>query len=227
MPTVLITGANRGLGLEFARQYAAAGWRVIATARAPAQATALRALGAAIDMHRLDVADLPAVTALSHTLADETIDVLVANAGISGPRTMRPEAVAADADGWDTTFRVNTMAPLALGGAFHAHVARSEERKMIAISSRLGSIAANGEGGLYAYRSAKAALNAAWHSYAIDHPKVIAVLLHPGWVRTDMGGAGATLSPEESVTGMRQVIAGLGKSDSGRFYGHDGHPIPW
>jgi NAD(P)-dependent dehydrogenase (short-subunit alcohol dehydrogenase family) len=228
MPTVLITGANRGLGLEFARQYAGDGWRVIATARVPEKATALAALGSAVAVHRLDVTDLEGVAALGRALAEETIDVLIANAGISGPRGMRPEALgAAEVVAWERVFRVNTMAPLALAGACVAAVARSKERKMIAISSRLGSIAANNDGGLYGYRSSKAALNALWRSFAIDHPEVIAALLHPGWVRTDMGGGSAPLSPEESVAGMRRVIARLAKTDSGCFYDYKGESIPW
>jgi len=228
MPTVLITGANRGLGREFARQYAKDGWRVIATARAPETATELRALGPAIAVHRLDVADLGAVAAFARALSEETIDVLIANAGISGPRGMRPEAIGTEeAAAWEAVFRVNAMAPLALAGAFVKAVARSKERKMIAITSRLGSIAANNDGGLYGYRSSKAALNALWRSFAIDHPAIIATLLHPGWVRTDMGGSGAPLGAEESVAGMRRVIARLGKADSGRFYDYQGEQIPW
>ncbi len=225
MPTVLISGANRGLGLEFARQYAAEGWRVIATSRSPEKAAALRALGPAVAVHALDVADLAAVAALGQALAGETIDVLIANAGIGGPRGMTAEAI--DGAGWGECFRVNSMAPLALAAAFHAQVARSAERKMIAITSRLGSIGANSEGGMYAYRSSKAALNAAWRSYALDHRDVVALLLHPGWVRTDMGGKGAPLEPRDSIAGMRRVIARLGKAESGAFYGYDGNPIPW
>ncbi len=225
MPTVLITGANRGIGLEFARQYTRAGWRVIGTSRSLDRADRLAALGANVSVHRLDVADFAAVTALGRALAQEAIDVLIANAGIAGPSDMTAEAI--DAEGWANTFRINAMAPLALAGAFAAQVARSEQRKMIAITSRLGSMGANGEGGRYAYRSSKAALNAVWRSYALDHPEIIAVLLHPGWVRTDMGGSGALLAPEESVAGLRRVIAGLTKADSGRFYNYDGSPIPW
>ncbi len=228
MPTVLITGANRGLGLEFARQYATDGWRVIATARVPEKAMDLRVLGSAITVHRLDVADLGAVAAFADALSGDSVDVLIANAGISGPRGMRPEAIGTEeAAAWQTVFRVNAMAPLALAGAFVGAVARSNERKMIAITSRLGSIGANNDGGLYGYRSSKAALNALWRSFAIDHPEIIVTLLHPGWVRTDMGGAGAPLAPEESVAGMRRVVARLGKADSGRFYDYAGESIPW
>jgi NAD(P)-dependent dehydrogenase (short-subunit alcohol dehydrogenase family) len=227
MPTVLITGANRGLGLEFARQYAADGWRVIATSRDPDKADALKALGPRVAVHRLDVADLAATAALGRTLAAETIDVVIANAGISVARDMTAATVAAGVETWEWTFRVNAVAPLALAGAFHAQVARSEQRKMIAITSRLGSMGANSDGGLYTYRSSKAALNAVWRSFALDHPDVIAALLHPGWVRTDMGGRSALLDPEQSIAGLRRVIANLSKADSGRFYNYDGSPIPW
>lgn len=227
MSTVLITGANRGLGLEFARQYAAAGWRVIATSRSLDKAGALKALGSGVTIYPLDVTDLAATAALGRELAAETIDIAIANAGTSGPRSLRPEAVADDAEAWAATFRVNTMAPLALAGAVHAQVARSDERKLIAISSRLGSIGANTEGGMYAYRSSKAALNAAWRSFALDHPELIVTALHPGWVRTDMGGKSAALGVEESVTQMRRVIVGLRKSHSGCFYSYDGSQIPW
>jgi NAD(P)-dependent dehydrogenase (short-subunit alcohol dehydrogenase family) len=225
MPTVFITGANRGLGLEFARQYAAAGWRVIAASRSLDRAAPLRDLGKRVAIHALDVGDFAAVAALSRTLSGETIDVLIANAGIAGPRGMTAESF--DAEGWALTFRVNAMAPLALAGAFHPQVARSAERRMVAISSRMGSIGANSEGGMIAYRSSKAALNAAWRSYALEHRDIVAAVLHPGWVRTDMGGKGAPLSPEDSVSGLRRVIAGLGPGESGGFFGYDGEPIPW
>ncbi len=225
MPTVFITGANRGLGLEFARQYGRSGWRVIATSRSPAKADALRALGGDVAVYGLDVADFDAVRRLGRELAGDSIDVMIANAGISGPGEMTPEAV--DAEAWGETFRVNSMAPLALAGALLAPVARSEQRKMVAITSRLGSMGANSDGGLYAYRSSKAALNAVWRSYALDHPEIIAAALHPGWVRTDMGGDQALLGAEESVAGLRRVIAGLSQADTGRFYNYDGSPIPW
>jgi NAD(P)-dependent dehydrogenase (short-subunit alcohol dehydrogenase family) len=225
MPTVFISGANRGLGLEFARQYLRDGWRVIATSRSLEKAGALRALGSGVAVHALDVTDFAAVSALARALDGESIDVLIANAGIVGPRNMTAGSI--DAKGWGEAFLVNTMAPLALAGAFHAQVARSAQRKAVAISSRMGSIAANNEGGMYAYRSSKAALNAAWHSFALDHRDIIATVLHPGWVRTDMGGKSAPLAPEESVGGLRRVIASLEEADSGGFIGYDGQAIPW
>lgn len=225
MPTVLVTGAGRGLGLEFARQYAADGWRVIATVRDVKKAKDLGALGSKVEAHSLDVTDLKAVAALGRELARDSIDVAIANAGVSLARNMTPGAI--DEAAWIETLKVNTFAPLALAGAVLGSVERSEGKRLIAITSRLGSIGANDAGGQYAYRSSKAALNAAWRSLALDHRGVIAVVLHPGWVKTDMGGAGAPVSPKESIAGMRRVIARLTPADSGRFFNYDGAAIPW
>ena len=225
MPTVLITGANRGLGLEFARQYAAEGWQVIATCRRPAEASTLKALGADVAVHGLDVADVAAITALSRELGRATVDVLIANAGVGFPDDMSLDAV--DAEGWGRVLRINTVAPLALAGAFRPQVARSAGRKVIAVSSLLGSIGSNADGGAYVYRSSKAALNAVWRSFALDNPELIAAVLSPGWVRTDMGGPAAALSPKESVAGMRRVIAKLSPAQSGTFINYEGRPIRW
>jgi NAD(P)-dependent dehydrogenase (short-subunit alcohol dehydrogenase family) len=225
MPSVLLTGASRGLGLEFVRQYAADGWRVIATCRDPKRAEALRAVAGAVEIHALDAGEFAAVAALAEHLAGEALDVVIANAGIWGPREMTPEHI--DAAGWAEVFHINTMAPLALAGAFRPHLERGGQRKLLALSSALGSIGGNTSGGLYAYRSSKAALNAVWRSFAVDNPTLIAAVLHPGWVRTDMGGPGAPLAPPESIAGLRRVIAGLTQKDSGGFYGHDGTSHGW
>jgi NAD(P)-dependent dehydrogenase (short-subunit alcohol dehydrogenase family) len=225
MPNVFLTGASRGLGLEFAKQYAAEGWRVIATVRDPARADALRAIKGKVEIHALDVMDFAAAARLGDVLRDEAIDVLIANAGISGPRDMSLKHI--DGDAWAEVFRVNTMAPAAIAGALTDQIARSGQRKAIAISSRLGSMAENNDGGMYVYRSSKAALNAVWRSFAIDNPGLIATVLHPGWVRTDMGGEAAPIAPSESVAGMRRVIDGLTKQDSGGFRNFDGPPLPW
>ncbi|HTS90535.1 MAG TPA: SDR family oxidoreductase [Stellaceae bacterium] len=224
MPTVLITGAGRGIGLEFARQYAAEGWRVIATIRDTAKAGELGRLSGKIEAHRLDVTDLKGVAALSRELARESIDVLIASAGVYLARSMTPQHV--DEAAWLETFRVNTIAPVALAGAFLEQVRRSEGKRLVAITSRMGSIAEN-PGGAIAYRSSKAALNSAWKGIAASNREVIAVVLHPGWVRTEMGGEGAPVSPEASVKGMRGVIAKLAPADSGRFFNHLGEEIPW
>jgi NAD(P)-dependent dehydrogenase (short-subunit alcohol dehydrogenase family) len=224
MACVLITGANRGVGFEFAQQYAADGWRVIATCRDPDGAAALKVLGPGVERHRLDVMDLAAIRALGLALAHETIDVLIANAGVYIARGMTAERI--DERGWLDSFAINTVAPLACAGAFLAQVARSRERKMIAISSVSGSIGGIKSGGFYAYRSSKAALNATWRIFAQDHPEVIATLLSPGQVRTDMNPNAVTM-PETNVAGMRRIIAGLTQKASGAVYRFDGAVPPW
>jgi NAD(P)-dependent dehydrogenase (short-subunit alcohol dehydrogenase family) len=225
MPTVLVTGAGRGLGLEFAKQYAADGWHVHATVRDPKKAGALQALGSAVAVHRLDVRDFKATAMLGRELAREAIDVVIANAGVSpGHRISITEI---DEDAWLETFAVNSLAPMALAGALLPALKRGEGKRLVAITSRMGSIGDNTAGGSYPYRASKAALNAAWHSLANDHREVIAVVLHPGWVRTDMGGASAPVAPKESIAGMRRVIAKLTPAESGKFFGFDGAEIPW
>jgi NAD(P)-dependent dehydrogenase (short-subunit alcohol dehydrogenase family) len=225
MPSVLVTGAGRGLGLEFARQYAADGWRVHATVRDAKKAGPLETLGSAVTVHRLDVTDFKATAALGRELAREAIDVVIANAGVSpGHRISLTEI---DEAAWLDTFRVNSVAPMALAGALLPALGRGEGKRLIAITSRMGSIGDNSAGGSYAYRASKAALNAAWRSLALDRRELIAVVLHPGWVKTDMGGAGAPVERKESVAGMRRVIAKLTPAESGRFFDFQGAEIPW
>lgn len=227
MPTVLITGANRGLGLEFARQYAADGWRVIATCRNPAGARELADLGGAVDVHALDVTDHGRIQALAKTLKRDAIDVLINGAGIYGPRPAPLGGVNYAA--WGEVFRVNAMAPLTVSEGFDDHVARSDLKRIVTITSRMGSIADNDSGGSYIYRSSKAAVNAVMKSLSVDlRPRgITVVVIHPGWVKTDMGGPSALIDPEESVSAMRKVIAGLTMEDSGRFFNYDGPGIPW
>ena len=216
MPTVLITGANRGLGLEFARQYAADGWDVVATAR---QSSAeLDALGVRVEP--LDMSDFDTVAEFGSRL--DALDLLIANAGTYGPRQA---SNAEDAQGWLETFGVNTVAPYLLAQSVRPLV-KDAGGKLIAIGTKMGSIDDNTSGGFIAYRSSKSALNMAWRSLAIDSG-VTSAVLHPGWVQTRMGGASAPLPPEESVAGLRQVIAGLSPEQSGGFYNYDGTPIPW
>jgi len=223
MPRLLITGAGRGIGLEFARQYAAEGWSVVATVRNEAAARALRDLAGDVSVEFLDMRDHQALVAFGDR-ASEPLDLFIANAGITRPDGFS----AADADGWLEVFDVNTVAPTFL--AHHLAPAVAAARgKMIAITSQMGSIADNGSGGWDAYRASKAALNAAWKSMAVElsaQPIAIA-MLHPGWVKTDMGGGGATLQPRDSVGGMRRVIAGLGPSDKGLFLNYRGEELPW
>ena len=216
MPTILITGANRGIGLEFARQYSADGWEVIATARR--SSPELDALGVTVEP--LDLSDADAVAEFS---ADRQLDLFIANAGTSEPKeTQGPD----NARAWQAMMMVNAIGPYQLAKALLPHM--SAGGKMIAISSGMGSIADN-SGGWVPYRTAKAALNMAWSSLAIDARKrgVTCVALSPGWVKTRMGGAGAEITPEESVTDMRSLIDRLTTDDSGKFLRRNGSELPW
>ena len=226
MPSVLITGSNRGIGLALARAYAADGWRVIATCRAPTGARELQALAGDISLRRLDVTEQDQIAALAANVTSP-IDILINNAGIYGPRD--PALGVLDAAAWAGVLRVNTIAPIMVAEAFAGHVADSGRKTMAFLSSRMGSIGENTSGGSMIYRSSKAALNAAVKSLAIDlAPRGIKILvLHPGWVKTDMGGAGAPITPEESVAGLRQVIDGVTAPMSGRFWSTDGAEISW
>jgi NAD(P)-dependent dehydrogenase (short-subunit alcohol dehydrogenase family) len=223
MPTTLITGASRGIGFEFCRQYAADGWRVIAVLRDQQSAATLAGLG--VDARLLDVRDFAGIKALAASLGGEPIDVLIANAGIyEGPGQTLDEL---DEAWWLDAFRVNTMSPILFARALRDNVRRSSERKMIAITSLLGSIALNDQGGHYPYRTSKAALNAAWRALAIDAPELIAVLFRPGRIRTRMTGFDGPLSPEEGVANLRRRIAALNLADSGKFLDHSGKITPW
>jgi NAD(P)-dependent dehydrogenase (short-subunit alcohol dehydrogenase family) len=219
MPNVLITGANRGLGLEFAKQYSDDGWNVVTTIREPSPE--LESLG--VQIEHLDMADLNAVASFGERL--NALDLLVANAGTYGPK----EATnAEDAEAWLDTIRINTVAPYLLARSVQPLV-EANRGKLIAVSTKMGSIEDNSSGGFLAYRSSKTALNMAWRNLALDVRRsgAVAAMLHPGWVQTRMGGSSAPLTPEESIAGMRRVIDGLGKRDSGGFFAYDGSHIPW
>ena len=226
MPTVLITGANRGLGLEFARQYAEDGWRVIATCRTPELATELNAMDG-IEDHKLDVDDFDAVAALASELSGTAIDVLISNAGVYGPKGYGLDEL--DYEAWEQVMRTNVMAPLRLVQCFAPHVAASGLKRIATLSSKMGSMADNSSGGSYIYRSSKAGVNAVMKSVAHDlAPQgVTCIVLHPGWVRTDMGGPNGLIDAPESVRGMRHVIEGLKPQDNGGFFNYDGSEIPW
>lgn len=218
MPTVLITGANRGIGLEFARQYAADGWDVIATARQ--SSPELNALGVRVE--RLDLADADAVADFASKF-DTSLDLFIANAGTSHPMETQG---AENARAWQAMMMVNVIAPFQLGEALLPRMAR--DGKMICISSGMGSIGENG-GGWIPYRTSKAALNMGWSCLALEARGhgVTAVALSPGWVKTRMGGAGAEISTEESVGSMRKLIDRLTIEDTGRFLRRDGSELPW
>lgn len=221
MPTVLITGASRGIGREFARQYEAGGWRVIATCRDPSK------YDLEGEVYRLDVTDPDSVAALHRELKGEAIDLLINNAGIYGPRGL--EFGSLDYGAWEEVLRTNVLGPMRVAEAIANQVAASEKKKMVFISSKVGSIADNSSGGSYIYRSSKTALNMAVKSLSLDlsGKGVICVLLHPGWVQTDMGGASAPIDAATSVAGMRAVIDRAGAADSGRYFNYDGNELPW
>jgi len=232
MNTVLITGANRGIGLEFARQYAADGWQVVACCRQPQQAEALNRLADQykdlFSIHRLDVRELAEIDQLSHKLQDLSIDILINNAGVY-PHAQNGEFGRISYDDWMEAFRVNTFAPLKMVEALIEQIACSQLKIVATITSKMGSIADNQRGGSYIYRSSKAAVNTVVKSLAIDlQPRgIIAVLLHPGWVQTDMGGRGALISTKQSVTGMKSILDRVTHSDTGKFIAYDGQHIPW
>lgn len=232
MKTTLITGANRGIGLEFCRQYAAAGWRVLGCARDPEKSDALSALAdrypGQVQVHALDVAHHDGIEQLARTVEGESIDLLINNAGVYLDSHIGGFANM-DYETWMRTLLINTMAPLKMSQAFAEQIVRSEGKTIIIIGSKMGSIADNSEGGSYMYRSSKTAVNMVIKTLAIELKAkgVIAAILHPGWVRTEMGGPNALISTTQSVSGMRQVISRLSLADSGRFFAYDGKSVPW
>lgn len=225
---VLITGANRGIGLEFTNQYAQEGWNVLACCRDVQHANALQRLSKAhanVRMLHLDVADFTQIDALALQLKNEKIDVLINNAGVY-PESSLSET---DTDDWLRAFKINSIAPLKMATAFTAHVANSELKKIATLSSKMGSMSDNTSGGSYIYRSSKTAVNMVMKNLSIDlQPSGIAVVtLHPGWVLTDMGGSNALIDTQTSVTGLRKVIATLNMCNTGKFIAYDGKEIAW
>lgn len=232
MKTILMTGANRGIGLEFCKQYAGDGWRILACTRCPERSDALNTLAAShreqIIVHALDVGDHTQIERLAQSLSGESIDVLINNAGIY---TASPKDAFGNTDyeAWMRAFLINTMAPLKMVQTFASQIARSGQKTTVTISSKMGSITDNTTGGNYIYRSSKAAVNMILKTLAIDLKSagIISVALHPGWVKTDMGGPNALIDATESVSGMRNVISHLTPADSGKFIAYDGKAVPW
>jgi len=232
MKTVLITGANRGIGLEFVKQYAVEGWCVLACCRDVAGSTELNNLAVQfinqVTVYSLDVAMHEQIECLSQELADVPIDLLINNAGVY-PTSRSDGFGKTDYDAWARAFHINAMAPLKMAESFIPQITKSHLKTIITITSKMGSVADNRGGGSYVYRSSKAAVNMVMKSVAIDLASrgVISVLLHPGWVRTDMGGSNGLISTQQSVSGMRQVISNLKPENSGEFYAFDGQVVPW
>ena len=224
MTTIMITGASRGLGLEFARQFYSEECRVIATCRNPKKANELNAIGD-IDVHSLDVTDDKSVANLADKLRGENIDILINNAGVIGQRDGFGRL---DYDIWAETMDTNVFGPMRVAEAFRDNVMNSEKKQMIFITSRMGSIT-EAVPNAYVYRSSKAALNMAVKclSVELEQQGLIAVLFHPGHVQTDMGGQAAPVMPHTSIEGMKNQIVALTRDDNGRFLSYDGHQIPW
>ena len=231
MPTLLITGANRGIGLELTGQYLADGWTVHACCRQPGDAEALQQLGKqysqTLAIHHLDVTSEQSIGRLVGGLADQPIDVLLNNAGVYGGSGNRLGDI--DSEQWLQVFKVNAIAPLLMAQAFLNNVVNSDRKTIATISSKVGSIADNQGGGTYMYRSSKTAVNQAMKSLSIDTADmgVKAVVLHPGWVMTEMGGPNALIATEQSAAGLKSVLDNLTPQQSGRFINYDGSEIPW
>lgn len=225
---VIITGANRGLGLEFCKQYLEEGFKVYACCRSPESAKELLNLkqtsGDQLETIPLNVTNSVQISNLKNTLQDEAIDLLINNAGVYGPRVAFGEVSEQD---WMDVFQINTVAPLLLVQALVDLMASAG--KILLMSSKMGSVEDNTSGGSYIYRSTKAALNAVGKSLAHDlADKGIGVAVcHPGWVQTDMGGASGLINTETSIKGLRKVMDRLTLENSGQFFNYDGANIPW
>ena len=229
--TYFITGCNRGLGLEFVQQLLARGQRVIATCRDIATATDLTALtlkhSGQLSLVEMDVSDEASMREAVALLNDEAIDVFINNAGVYGPRDANFGNV--DGPAMVEVLYTNAVAPVLLTQLLIDNVRKGSGKKLVYVSSKMGSIADNGRGGSYIYRSSKTALNSVVKSLALDlAPEGIATAtLHPGWVRTDMGGPNGLIDAPESVSGMLNVIDGLSVANTGQFFNYDGSTIAW
>jgi NAD(P)-dependent dehydrogenase (short-subunit alcohol dehydrogenase family) len=219
---VLIIGASRGIGLEFVRQYRADGDRVTGTARDDAGLARLQALGAAT--LRLDVTDAVSASGLAWPIDGAGFDVVVVNAGVYGPRTQGLQTPT-ETD-FDAVMHTNVLGPMRvlpqLDGALAA------DARIAVISSQMGSIGQRGTNAGWLYRASKAALNSVLKDVSLALAgRAVCIAFHPGWVRTDMGGAGADLDVAQAVADMRRTLRGLSAADNGRFLNHDGEALPW
>jgi NAD(P)-dependent dehydrogenase (short-subunit alcohol dehydrogenase family) len=228
--TYLVTGANRGLGLELTRQLAEAGNNVLATARDPERALDLQALagqaGARIGVERLDVASGESIDALRGRLRGRPIDTLINNAAVGGQRA---SLAGQDFENHRLCYEVNALAPFRLSLALLDNLRAGTARRIVNITSQLGSLTNNTGGGYHPYRASKACLNMLTRCLAAElaHEGFVCLLVHPGWVRTDMGGPSAPLSARESVAGILTTLSRLTERDNGRFYDYTGAQLPW
>ncbi len=225
---VFISGASRGIGLTLTRLYAQSGWYVHATYRQSSDTKALNQLTeqfSNLQLHQLDITDYPQVTHIADTL--DSLDLLISNAGYYGPRGYGFGNT--DVNEWRRVFEVNSIAPLKLVEALFPALQRGTMKKIACISSKVGSMTENTSGGGYIYRSSKAALNSVVKSLSNDlSPLNYTVLaLHPGWVKTQMGGPNALIDTQTSASGLVKVIENATTQQSGHFFNYDGTPLPW
>ncbi len=226
MSRVLITGASRGIGAELARQYAAAGDAVIACVRDPDAAPGLAGVDGDVDVRQMDTGDPASIAEARTAIGDGPIDILINNAGAMGG--MKQSVDDVDIEEWHRTFDVNTIGPLLIARAFKSNLAASGDGRLMTVTSQLAA-STWPMGGMYLYSSSKAAVNKVVQALAIDwkDEPITLALVHPGWVRTDMGGPNAAIGPDESAAGIRELIGGLTKADSGKFYKWNGEIHPW
>ena len=240
MSSILITGANRGLGLEFCQQYSQDNWRVFACCRDPDAADALDSIAVAsagrVTIHKMDTNISEEVSAVAAELQGESIDILINNAGVADSYGIGvfegkddPDLNNYDMEGWQEVLNTNVISPGRVSGAFAEHVATSEKKLIVMMASGLSSIANTWQGGRYAYRTSKAALNmlmrgiGAW----LEPRGVTVVSIAPGWTRTELGGPNANNSVEEAISGVRSVIERLSLEDTGSYWNFDGQRLPW
>lgn len=226
--TVLVTGANRGLGFEFARQYASDNWRVLASCRNLVHAKDLQQLAqhfGNITLLQLDVTNPIQLSQISEKYADTCIDLLIHNAGIYPDEDLDNISV----DTLKQTFLTNSIAPLKISGTFLENIAKSHLKTIVALSSKMGSIKESAAGESYGFRASKAALNMIMRTLSLDlkHKNIKVFTVHPGSVKTDTGGPNAAITPEQSVANIRSLILRLTERDSGNFYDHLGNSLEW
>ena len=236
MPTVMVTGANRGIGYEHVAQYARKKWNVIACARRPEKAIELLQLqdkyGANFIIEELEVTNHKQVDDLSQKHSNTTIDILINNAGTGGPEGMPGAMDYQKIDNmnyqiWRDILEVNLLAPFKVATSFHKQISISDKKTLIMMSSDLGSVSQNTFGGLYSYRASKSALNIVAKGMSNEWKDIIVVALAPGWCRTYLGGAEAEIDPMDSVEDQQKMFESLTETDSGKFLDRFGNEVPW
>ena len=226
MDTIVITGANRGIGLELSKLFLSAGHKVVAGCRDPESASALRKLASSeqLTIFPLDVSSESSVSEFSRLCTEYKVDVLINNAGVLGGTKQSVDEV--DYSAWLDTFRINTMAPLQLALEFRPMLRKSHNPRVVTISSQMGALSRKSKGS-FAYRSSKAAVNKVMQVLALELDDIVCCPVHPGWVRTDMGGADADISVHESAKGIVALVTNMNLAMSGTFYSWDGTELDW